>query len=66
MIAAGCKQVAAFDPYWERSGRTYQDEDGARGHDPALRVRDDRAVALYSAGRAFANRVWVMVSISLY
>jgi hypothetical protein len=28
MSAAGFKQVASFNPYWETQGRTYQDPDG--------------------------------------
>jgi YycE-like C-terminal domain/YycE-like N-terminal domain len=30
MVAAGFKQVAAFNPYWEARGRTYEDSDGYR------------------------------------
>ena len=30
MLAAGFKQVAAFNPYWEARGRTYEDRDGYR------------------------------------
>ena len=30
MQAAGFKQVGAFNPYWERAGRTYEDADGYR------------------------------------
>ena len=30
MLAAGFKQVAAFNPYWETRGRTYEDPDGYR------------------------------------
>jgi catechol 2,3-dioxygenase-like lactoylglutathione lyase family enzyme len=30
MLAAGFKQVAPFNPYWDASGRTYADEDGYR------------------------------------
>jgi catechol 2,3-dioxygenase-like lactoylglutathione lyase family enzyme len=28
--AAGFRQVASFNPYWERRGRTYADHDGYR------------------------------------
>jgi catechol 2,3-dioxygenase-like lactoylglutathione lyase family enzyme len=30
MLAAGFKQVASFNPYWDVEGRTYQDVDGYR------------------------------------
>ena len=30
MLAAGFKQVSAFNPYWETRGRTYEDPDGYR------------------------------------
>jgi hypothetical protein len=30
MLAAGFKQVSAFNPYWETRGRTYEDSDGYR------------------------------------
>jgi catechol 2,3-dioxygenase-like lactoylglutathione lyase family enzyme len=30
MLAAGFKEVASFNPYWARHGRTYQDQDGYR------------------------------------
>lgn len=30
MFAAGFKRVAAFNPYWEARGRTYEDPDGYR------------------------------------
>jgi catechol 2,3-dioxygenase-like lactoylglutathione lyase family enzyme len=30
MLAAGFTQVAAFNPYWERRGRTFEDHDGYR------------------------------------
>lgn len=30
MAAAGFRQVAAFNPYWEARGRTYEDPDGYR------------------------------------
>lgn len=30
MSAAGFRQVAAFNPYWEARGRTYEDPDGYR------------------------------------
>src|SRR5262245_19685496 len=30
MTAAGFRQVASFNPYWERRGRTYEDHDGYR------------------------------------
>lgn len=30
MLAAGFKQVTAFNPYWEVSGRTFEDRDGYR------------------------------------
>ena len=30
MLAAGFKQVAAFNPYWDIHGRTYEDRDGYR------------------------------------
>lgn len=30
MRAAGFKQVLAFNPYWERSGCTFEDRDGYR------------------------------------
>ena len=30
MMAAGFKQVASFNPYWEICGRTYEDPDGYR------------------------------------
>jgi hypothetical protein len=30
MVAAGFAHVAAFNPYWEHSGRTYEDLDGYR------------------------------------
>ena len=30
MRAAGFKEVGAFNPYWERRGRTYEDWDGYR------------------------------------
>ena len=30
MLAAGFKQVASFNPYWDIRGRTYEDSDGYR------------------------------------
>jgi YycE-like C-terminal domain/YycE-like N-terminal domain len=30
MLAAGFRQVTAFNPYWEQRGRTYEDFDGYR------------------------------------
>jgi hypothetical protein len=30
MLAAGFKQVTAFNPYWGVRGRTYEDHDGYR------------------------------------
>ena len=30
MLAAGFKQVTAFNPYWELRGRTYEDRDSYR------------------------------------
>lgn len=30
MLSAGFRQVAAFNPYWERRGCTYEDHDGYR------------------------------------
>jgi len=30
MLAAGFKQVTAFNPYWDVRGRTYEDRDGYR------------------------------------
>jgi catechol 2,3-dioxygenase-like lactoylglutathione lyase family enzyme len=30
MLAAGFKQVASFNPYWDVYGRTYEDTDGYR------------------------------------
>ncbi len=30
MVSAGFKVVPPFNPYWERSGRTFQDPDGYR------------------------------------
>lgn len=30
MLAAGFKRVASFNPYWDVSGRTYEDRDGYR------------------------------------
>jgi len=30
MLGAGFRQVRSFNPYWERLGRTYEDEDGYR------------------------------------
>jgi catechol 2,3-dioxygenase-like lactoylglutathione lyase family enzyme len=30
MVAAGFKQVASFNPYWDMRGRTYEDADGYR------------------------------------
>lgn len=30
MLHAGFKQVAAFNPYWDRMGRTFEDRDGYR------------------------------------
>lgn len=30
MLQAGFKRVESFNPYWERLGRTYEDEDGYR------------------------------------
>src|SRR6476620_11655373 len=30
MLAAGFKQVASFNPYWDARGRTYEDLDGYR------------------------------------
>ena len=30
MLAAGFKQVASLNPYWEVQGRTFQDQDGYR------------------------------------
>jgi len=30
MLAAGFKQVASFNPYWDTRGRTYEDPDGYR------------------------------------
>ena len=30
MLAAGFRQVASFNPYWESTGRTFEDPDGYR------------------------------------
>ena len=30
MMAAGFRQIPAFNPYWETRGRTYEDRDGYR------------------------------------
>lgn len=30
MIAAGFKPVPSFNPYWDRQGRTFEDQDGYR------------------------------------
>jgi len=30
MLAAGFRQVASFNPYWDRCGRTFEDFDGYR------------------------------------
>jgi catechol 2,3-dioxygenase-like lactoylglutathione lyase family enzyme len=30
MLAAGFEQVASFNPYWEATGRTFEDPDGYR------------------------------------
>lgn len=30
MVAAGFAPVAAFNPYWDRAGRTFEDPDGYR------------------------------------
>jgi catechol 2,3-dioxygenase-like lactoylglutathione lyase family enzyme len=30
MVAAGFRQVASFNPYWDRRGRTFEDPDGYR------------------------------------
>jgi len=30
MLAAGFKQVDSYNPYWDRSGRTFEDVDGYR------------------------------------
>ena len=30
MVAAGFKEVASFNPYWDARGRTYEDADGYR------------------------------------
>lgn len=30
MLAAGFRQVVAFNPYWDTRGRTFQDDDGYR------------------------------------
>jgi hypothetical protein len=30
MLAAGFKQVASFNPYWDLRGRTFEDADGYR------------------------------------
>ncbi len=30
LLAAGFKQVASFNPYWETHGRTFEDHDGYR------------------------------------
>jgi hypothetical protein len=30
MLAAGFEQVASFNPYWDRQGRTFEDPDGYR------------------------------------
>jgi catechol 2,3-dioxygenase-like lactoylglutathione lyase family enzyme len=30
MVEAGFKQVASFNPYWDRRGRTFEDHDGYR------------------------------------
>ncbi len=30
MLAAGFKQIVSFNPYWETSGRTFEDHDGYR------------------------------------
>jgi hypothetical protein len=30
MLAAGFRQVASFNPYWDARGRTYEDPDGYR------------------------------------
>lgn len=30
MLAAGFKEMAAYNPYWDRSGRSFEDPDGYR------------------------------------
>ena len=30
LLDAGFRQVRSFNPYWERQGRTYEDDDGYR------------------------------------
>ncbi|MEM1010966.1 MAG: VOC family protein [Planctomycetota bacterium] len=30
MVAAGFRQVASYNPYWDRAGRTFEDLDGYR------------------------------------
>ena len=30
MLAAGFRQVASFNPYWDAKGRTFEDRDGYR------------------------------------
>lgn len=30
MLAAGFRAVASFNPYWDRRGRTFEDDDGYR------------------------------------
>jgi hypothetical protein len=30
MVAAGFRAVASFNPYWDRRGRTFEDDDGYR------------------------------------
>ena len=40
MLAAGFAAVPSFNPYWERSGRTFQDRDGYR----VVIERDDAPV----------------------
>ena len=30
MLAAGFRQVKSFNPYWDRSGKTFEDHDGYR------------------------------------
>ncbi|HEX4985293.1 MAG TPA: VOC family protein [Burkholderiales bacterium] len=30
MLAAGFRQVASFNPYWDKQGRTFEDRDGYR------------------------------------
>ena len=30
MAAAGFRPVASYNPYWDRSGRTFEDVDGYR------------------------------------